>query len=82
MDFDFWLFGFWGVEFLECDRQVTAYVTQLKGLSVEDLNQRRQQVLRVHHALYYLQRFDLIPSGCEPAMELREIADAQGWLTK
>jgi hypothetical protein len=66
----------------ECDRQVTAYVQQLKQLSAEELKQRRRDVLHLHHALHYMQRFDLIPSGYEPAKALQEIADAQGWLKK
>ena len=30
---------------VECDRQVVAYVKQLKALSAEDLTQRQQEVL-------------------------------------
>lgn len=65
----------------ECDRLVTLYVEQLQELSAEGLNQRRQDVLYLHKALRYLQR-DLIDSDYEPAKELREIADTQGWLKK
>ena len=66
----------------QCDQQVSAYVMQLKELSTEDLNQRRQEVLRVHHALHYLQRFDLIPSDYAPVNALHGIAESQGWLKK
>ena len=64
----------------ECNRQVSKSVEQLKVLSTEELESRRQEVLNLHKALSYLQRFDIIPADYEPAKELREIADALGWL--
>jgi hypothetical protein len=66
----------------ECDRQVAAYVKQLEDLSTDELQQRRQDVLHLHNALQYLQRFDLIASDYAPTQELRGIADLQGWLNK
>ena len=64
----------------ECNRQVSKSVEQLKVLSTEELGSRRQEVLNLHKALSYLQRFDIIPADYQPAKELREIADALGWL--
>ena len=64
----------------ECNRQVSKSVEQLKVLSTEELESRRQEVLNLHKALSYLQRFDIIPADYQPAKELREIADALGWL--
>ena len=66
----------------ECNRQVSESVKQLKALSTEELEPRRQAILNLHKALSYLQRFDIIPADYEPAKGLREIADAQGWLKK
>ncbi|MFT6236115.1 MAG: hypothetical protein ACJAU9_001201 [Lentimonas sp.] len=63
-----------------CNRQVTELVEQLKVLPTKILEMRRKEVMRVHHALSYLQRFDTIAADYEPAKELREIADALGWL--
>ena len=63
-----------------CNRQVTELVEQLKVLPTKVLEMRRQEVLNLHKALSYLQRFDIIPADYQPAKELREIADALGWL--
>ena len=65
---------------VECDRQVVAYVKQLKALSAEDLTQRQQEVLSLHKALSYLQRYDLIASDYKPQQALGEIAVSQAWL--
>jgi len=65
---------------VECDRQVVAYVKQLKALSAEDITQRQQEVLSLHKALSYLQRYDLIASDYKPQQALGEIAVSQAWL--
>ena len=63
-----------------CNRKVSAAVEQLKALSTKELERQRQQVMDLHHALTYLQRFDIIATDYEPAKELCEIADRLGWL--
>ena len=63
-----------------CNRQVSESVEQFKDLSTKELEIQRQQVMDLHHALSYLQRFDIIAADYKPAKELREIADGLGWL--
>jgi hypothetical protein len=55
-------------------------VKQLTALSAEDLTQRQQEVLSLHKALSYLQRYDLITSDYQPQQALGEIAVSQAWL--
>jgi len=64
------------------NRQVSELVEQLKVLTTKEQEMRRQQIMGLHNALSYLQRFDIIAAEYEPAKELREIVDTLGWLKK
>ena len=64
------------------NRQVSELVEQLKVLTTKEQEMRRQQIMGLHNALSYLQRFDIIAADYEPAKELREIVDTLGWLKK
>lgn len=66
----------------ECNQQVTASVAQLKAHFTRDLKEKRHEVMGLHQALAFLQRFDMIPADYMPAKELHDMADQQGWLKK
>lgn len=66
----------------QCHQHVTAFVERLQALSIEELKQQRQEILSLHQALSYLQQFEIIPADYVPAKEVREMADAQGWLER
>lgn len=74
------MYDFDSVAWDVCNRQVTESVGELRALATAELKLRKKQVMHLHNALSYLQRFGTISADYQAAKELREIADALGWL--
>jgi len=53
--------------------------SEIKSLSGDKLNARKDEVKELQHAFDYLARFDILPEAAAPAAELQGVIKAQRW---
>ncbi len=61
------------------EKLATAYVADVKSLTGEKLEAKKDEALSVRRALAYLAKFEVVPAGYAPKAALDQFAKAQGW---